>query len=221
MIERANYLRRKVRSFKGGATKQRFLQLDWKLSVARCEVADSTAIRERIVQLEQQLLEQKTHHGHQRKRTAKHHSKRHERRIKKQRVDDCLSSLSWLESSGLTPVRLVTFNAETKETQTIVLNKELEKSLNLNHSESITEPEEDRIMMMLYVKDRFNISGKAYHEMASLCKEMPRHYKLKDKIAALNKHWNIRPTPDNTTGVQQSLEERLRICLRYLVSSVC
>ena len=40
---------------------------------------------------------------------------------------------------------------------------------------------------------------------------MPRHYKLKDRIAELNKHWNIRPTPEGTCGVQQSLEERLQL----------
>ena len=27
----------------------------------------------------------------------------------------------------------------------------------------------------------FNVSGCAYHEMAKLCQEMPRHYKLKKK----------------------------------------
>jgi len=27
--------------------------------------------------------------------------------------------------------------------------------------------------MMLYIKDRFDVSGRAYHEMAKVCKEMP------------------------------------------------
>ena len=74
--------------------------------------------------------------------------------------------------------------------------------------------------MMVYVKDRYNISGDAYHEMAQLCRAMPRHYKLKDKIAELNKHWNIHPTPAGTCGIQQSLEDRLRLCMEHLVSSI-
>ena len=40
--------------------------------------------------------------------------------------------------------------------------------------------------MLLYVKDRHNVSGDAYHEMAQMCKAMPRHYKLKQRIAKLN-----------------------------------
>lgn len=30
----------------------------------------------------------------------------------------------------------------------------------------------DRILMM-FVKDRFNVSGEAYHQMAQVCKAMP------------------------------------------------
>lgn len=72
--------------------------------------------------------------------------------------------------------------------------------------------------MMLYVKDEYNISGSAYHELASLCREMPRHYRLKERIAELNSKWNIVPTPEGTIGVQQRLQERLTACLERLVS---
>ena len=75
--------------------------------------------------------------------------------------------------------------------------------------------------MLLYVKDRHNVSGDAYHEMAQLCKTMPRHYKLKQRIAELNRLGNIKPTPDSTCGVQQSLEERLKYCFQHLVSYTC
>ena len=60
--------------------------------------------------------------------------------------------------------------------------------------------------MMLYVKDRFSISGRAYHEMAKLCKAMPKHYKLKMKISELNHVWEIQPTPNGIVGVQQCLK---------------
>jgi len=33
--------------------------------------------------------------------------------------------------------------------------------------------------------------------MAQLFKEMPRQYKVKDRIQELNKKWNIKPTPDS------------------------
>jgi len=72
---------------------------------------------------------------------------------------------------------------------------------------------------MLYIKDRFDVSGRAYHEMAKVCKEMPRHYKLKNRIVELNKLWNIRPTPNGTHGVQQSLQERLEVRAKRLVET--
>ena len=72
---------------------------------------------------------------------------------------------------------------------------------------------------MIYDKDRFNISGDAYHDMTQLCRSMPRHYKLKDGISELNKLWKIHSTPAGTCGVQQSLEDHLRVCMKHLVSN--
>ena len=72
---------------------------------------------------------------------------------------------------------------------------------------------------MLYIKDRYSISGAAYHEMAKVCKEMPRHYKLKEKISELNLLWDIHPMPNGIIGVQQRLEDRLRERVKYLDSA--
>ena len=60
------------------------------------------------------------------------------------------------------------------------------------------------------------MSGNAYHEMSRLCKGLPRSYKIKQRISELNKLWNIFPTPNGTCGVQQSLEERLRVRISEL-----
>ena len=56
------------------------------------------------------------------------------------------------------------------------------------------------------------------YELAQVFKEMPCHYKLKQKIAELNSQLNTVPTPEGTSGVQQKLEERLRFCINNLVS---
>jgi len=71
----------------------------------------------------------------------------------------------------------------------------------------------DILNMTLYLKDMFSISGAAYHEMARLFKQMPRHYKLKEKII---RNWNIKPLPNGISGVQQSLKERLIHCVEKL-----
>ena len=85
----------------------------------------------------------------------------------------------------------------------------------------VSDQDVDMISMMLYVKDKYNVSGTAYHEMASLAREMPRHYLLKQRISELNSKWNIRPTPEGTLGVQQPLLERLQLCAGQLVSFSC
>ena len=152
-----------------------------------------------------------------RKRTAKHYSKRHERRLKKQRVTDCTNALNWLENEGFTPISLTVMNHSTKSSEIFRLRHNMDSLFDLD-GESFDRNDEERVLMMLYIKDKHNVSGRAYHELASLCKQMPRHYKLKHKIMELNSLWNISPTPDGTCGVQQSLRERLTSCLKNLVS---
>ena len=68
----------------------------------------------------------------------------------------------------------------------------------------------DTVNMMLFVKDKYNVSGQAYHEMRKVCKQMPTHYKVKKRIAEINTMWKNRPTPNGTVGMQQSLKVRLR-----------
>ena len=65
------------------------------------------------------------------------------------------------------------------------------------------EEELDTINMMLYVKDRFNVSGGAYTTRWRSCVEIC-HVTTSLKI-------------EGTSGVQQSIEERLHYCLEHLV----
>ena len=86
-------------------------------------------------------------------------------------------------------------------------------------SDRFTEEQEsdiDRVNMLLMIKDTFNISGNAYHEFAKIVKQMPRHYRLKQRVKELNSLWRISPIPDGS-GVQQSLEDRLRDRLVHLI----
>ena len=78
--------------------------------------------------------------------------------------------------------------------ETISLSQADSGSL-FGQNERMSEENLDVINMMLYVKDWYNVSGEAYHEFASICKELPRHHKIKERIAELNKLWNITPTP--------------------------
>ena len=63
------------------------------------------------------------------------------------------------------------------------------------------------------------MSNNALHEMTMLFKEMPRSWRLAKRIEELNKLWDIFPTSEGTVGVQQKLEDRLKVRVRKLVET--
>ena len=73
----------------------------------------------------------------------------------------------------------------------------------LGDSSDIHTSDLDLLDMMLFVKDSHSISDIAYHEMAQLCKQLPRQYKVK--------LWNIKPLPNDVELVQQPLEDGLKV----------
>jgi len=99
------------------------------------------------------------------------------------RKDKCDASLARLELEGYSVMRIKMVNTSTGEEETIDINPE---DLFGPGKNQITESVMDNINMMLYIKDKCNVSGGAYHQ---ICKRprMPWHYKTKDHICELNK----------------------------------
>ena len=64
---------------------------------------------------------------------------------------------------------------------------------------------------MLYIKECFNISDMAYHELAQLNPKFPRQSALAKASKNLNVECQIQPTIGKTVRIQQSSVERLRI----------
>lgn len=232
LVNRAKYLRRKCKQQAGGRQRRHICALDWVMKLPMSALVLPTNIIEENDELKQltQLQEEKLHAASnlierlqsgtehirgRRKRTAKHYSKRHEQRLKKARAETCAAALTWLEAEGLTPLKVVVHSSVTDTVETIALQQDIGSALGVNH-DTISEDDVDTVSMMLFIKDRFDVSGRAYHEMAKICKSMPRHYQIKRKIAELNCLWNIRPTPNGIIGVQQSLEERLLSRVQHL-----
>ena len=177
-------------------------------------------MREKITILSGKLQKAKQRGFHSRRgpsrtKSPSDYSKRHLRRLRQQRREKCSNSLAWLEDEGYKAKELTITNDETGDAETIKLDTE-----EIFHGEEGQE-ELDKLDMAIYIKDKYNISGNAYHEMAQLFKEMPRHYKIKDRIKELNKAWNIKPTPEGTCGVQQSLEKHLKARLEHMVRAMC
>ena len=231
LVGRAKYLRYGLKKKAGGRQRQMLASAEWVFRIPRCSIQVPESIQaendrlKQVVQVQQGKLHAASHlirriqdgtdHVRGRKRSAKHYSKRHEQRLKKARAGDCAVSLAWLEDQGLTPVEVVVRSAETDALQHIRFNQDIVNALGVNDV-AIEEDDVDRVNMMLFVKDRFNVSGKAYHEMAKVCKAMPRHYQVKRRISELNCLWHINPTPNGIVGVQQCLEERLVKRVTYL-----
>ena len=99
----------------------------------------------------------------------------HQRRLKRKWAADCEISLNWLHLEGFTPSKLELLNNTTGEAETIQLATDILGP----DAHSATRVDFELINMVLLIKDKHSISGRAYHEIASVCKTMPKHYKLK------------------------------------------
>lgn len=148
--------------------------------------------------------ESTTQRKHGNTTSTEEYSIRQQRRLKKQRTLTCEASLAWLEDEVHRAVKVEVKNLKSGEVETISLDSSVTGQV-----EEVTQHDLDVINMILYIKDRYGISGQAYHQMAQVCRTMPRHYKLKDRVRELNHLWDIRPTPNGTCGVQQTLKDRL------------
>ncbi len=232
LTARASFLRAKSRQIRGGVQRKKFFGHNWTLKLPAKHVSTPAQVAKENVQLRAQVRSltsslittadelrrmQQGIETRGKRNAPGDYTDRHQRRLKKQRVDSCRASLSWLQQEGLTPLSVDVLNSKTSRKQTIKLGS-IEEAL---HTEggSIEQPELDMVTMMLYIKDRYSVSGSAYHEMAKVCADMPRHYQVKKKIAELNQRWDIHPTPNGTIGVQQRLEGRLRERVRQLVKN--
>ena len=153
--------------------------------------------------------------GRKRSRNAdwESYTDRHKRRLIAERKTNCSASLHWLEEVGYVPLKVEVKNVRTGTTETIELDAE---EMFGQDAESISNTDLETINMILFIKDRYNVSSRAYHELAKVCKSMPRYYKIQRRITELNEQWDIKPTPNGTCGVQQSLEDRLRQRVHHL-----
>ena len=112
-----------------------------------------------------------------------------------------------------TPVSNVLLNVDNHfETTSVTFrNKETSEILTFTYPhkgcESLSIADESAQStkdMLLYVKENYGISDKAYHELSMLVTSMPRSCSLKKKQHELNSNFDVSPTPEGTLGVQQS-----------------
>ena len=80
-------------------------------------------------------------------------------------VDDCEASLAFLGLHNFIATKVEVYNENNQQYETINLINEDEIDPS-SDTETITNEEIDEINLLLYTKERFNISNDAYHEHA-------------------------------------------------------
>ena len=133
-------------------------------------------------------------------------------------VDDCETSLAFLGLHNFVATKVEVYNENNQEYETINLVNDEEISTS-SHTETLTNEELDDISLLLYTKERFNLSNDAYHELSMTCKELPRSWKVQERIKALNGKWKLSETPGNTFGIQQSIKERLEVRVQNMIKN--
>ena len=74
------------------------------------------------------------------------------------------------------------------------------------------------IRQNLYIKEKYNISNVAYHEISMTNPDVPNAYSLRKAAKQMDLNSTIQDTPGKAIGVQQSLKVKLTKRLEYLVS---
>lgn len=145
-----------------------------------------------------------------RKKCWSEYSKRYKRKRKKTIATNVSTALKFVEDDCFDIKNVVLTNKETGEEMSI---KEGEVTENVN--EKI--PDKELTKKTLYIKDKYNLSNQAYHELAMVNPTIPRLFAVSKTAQELNSASIIHPTPGNAIGVQQSLKEKLHQRIKHLI----
>ena len=141
------------------------------------------------------------------------YSAQHKRKHKKQIASDIHTALKFTENTHFIPSRIELKNKETNEQLTI------SQDGSIATTKQLSSPCETQTIakQTLYVKERFNISNTAYHELSMIHPLLPSWSALNTISKEMDARSTIRPTPGPIIGIQQSLKQRLTVRLENLV----
>lgn len=120
--------------------------------------------------------------GPAKKKKFTDYTKQHQSRLRQQMKENCQATLSFLGLYDFIATKVEVFNGETQQYETFSLIDENELPLKDKDSTELTDENLDEINMWIYIKDKFNISNEAWHELAMKTKQMPNSYKLEKKL---------------------------------------
>ena len=156
-----------------------------------------------------QLKTNKKTRGPAKNKSFKDYTNQHQCQIRKQLKEQCETALSFLGHYQFVPSRVELSNANIGEVESFSFIEDNEAAEQNEEEKEMEEVEISNLNMWLYLKDRFNISNEAWHELAMNSVEPPCLNKLIKHMSKLNTKWNLKPTPENTEGIQISFEKSL------------
>ena len=101
------------------------------------------------------------------------------------------------------------FNENTQQYETNLLSEE--QIHTSSHTETPTDEKIDEIICY-YTPKKGLMSPMT-------CKELPRSWRIQERIKSLNAKWNLTETPGDTNCVQQDIKERLKVRLQNLIKN--
>ena len=145
-------------------------------------------------------------------RSFESYSQRSKFRLKKQLKTTCQLASDFMGLYDLVPYKVIYYNpvGESFDSITLIEKDEFNECF-LGPTDSTVEQNQqlDNVDFLLYIKDKFHVSDRAWHEISQISKEVSTKYTLKQRIKALNNQWTIKVTPGETEGVQISFKECL------------
>ena len=154
------------------------------------------------------LQKNKNTRGPQKKKKFTEYTRQHQARIRKQIKEDCQSTLSFLGLHNFIATKVEVFNSDTNQYETFQLVDD--DIVFTDNIQELTDDDMDNINLWIYVKDKFNISNEAWHELSMKSKSIPNMYSIKQKVKLLNSNWNLFATPGEAEGIQISFKESLK-----------
>lgn len=124
--------------------------------------------------------------GPHKKNNFNQYTKQHQASIKNMK-QDCQATSSILGLYNFLDTKIEVYNENNQEYET---NCELQ--LTETEPKELTDDDFDCINLWIYIKDKFSISNKAWHELAvNQAKEIPNNYKIGERLKESNANWTF------------------------------
>ena len=158
---------------------------------------------------------QKIHGNHTRlaKKEFSNYTTCHKARIRKNMKQDCQATLSFLGVHNFLATKVEVYNSDEERYEMISSVEDDKLPLLGSETKELSNKDLDDLNLWIYIKDKFNISHEAWHELAMKSKDMPCKYQVCKHLHELNKNWDLTAVPGDADSVQisfcKSLNEQI------------